>query len=161
MLQSLPELARQLDYVQAKNCKRLHSLSDLPSLLGELDASILHKLSKQVYKGPRRCNRTLDFTNCMNFGPNKNSNILANSQLRIQHMTSASLRHSFEGAQNSLSLYIFLLIALYHNSWFLNYKWILWWGHYKSKYYRKIWRGNQCSSTTKFIYFSNISLLEA
>ncbi|KAJ4723398.1 putative disease resistance protein (TIR-NBS-LRR class) [Melia azedarach] len=94
MLQSLPELPVGLDYLQATNCKRLQALPKLASLLDELDASILDKLFKQRDEGFQDSS-TLEFTNCMKLNESTN-NVLADSQLRIQHMATASLRKFYE-----------------------------------------------------------------
>ncbi|KAJ4723403.1 Disease resistance protein (TIR-NBS-LRR class) family [Melia azedarach] len=102
MLQSLPELPVGLDYLQAKNCKRLQSLPELPSRLDELDASILDKLFKN--SGKRfQDNSKFEFTNCMKLNENANNNVLADSQLRIQHMATTSLRKFYEQAETHFS----------------------------------------------------------
>ncbi|KAJ4723236.1 Disease resistance protein (TIR-NBS-LRR class) family [Melia azedarach] len=95
MLQSLPELPTGVDYLQATNCKRLQSLPELPSRLDELDASMLDKLFKQRGKGDFRYSNILEFNNCMKLNENTN-NVLADSQLRIQHMATTSLRKFYE-----------------------------------------------------------------
>ncbi|KAJ4723729.1 Disease resistance protein (TIR-NBS-LRR class) family [Melia azedarach] len=86
MLESLPDLPPGLGYLDAVNCKQLQSLRELPPRIeDDLDTS------KQC-----RCYRKfnlpaamflLDFRNCM-----KLKNILAHSQLKIQHVAVASQR---------------------------------------------------------------------
>ncbi|KAJ4723420.1 Disease resistance protein (TIR-NBS-LRR class) family [Melia azedarach] len=100
MLQSLPELPVGLDYLYARNCKQLQSLPKLPSRLDELDASVLDQLSKEGYKGYKGYGRgsLFDFNNCMKLNDNTNNNVLADSQLRIQHIATTNLRKFYEHA---------------------------------------------------------------
>ncbi|KAJ4723396.1 Disease resistance protein [Melia azedarach] len=91
MLQSLPELPISLGYLEARNCKRLQSLPELPSRQDELDASIVDKLFKQHVNGFKDINM-FEFTSCMKLNENTNNNFSADSQLRIQHMATTSLR---------------------------------------------------------------------
>ncbi|KAJ4723742.1 Disease resistance protein (TIR-NBS-LRR class) family [Melia azedarach] len=95
VLQSLPELPPSLLWLEARNCKRLQSLPELPSCLEELDVSKLEKLSELSY-GFARPKITFTFTNCLKLNKNQDENILADSQLRIQHMGTASLGLFYE-----------------------------------------------------------------
>ncbi|KAH9778157.1 ADP-ribosyl cyclase/cyclic ADP-ribose hydrolase [Citrus sinensis] len=90
MLQTLPELPLRLKLLEARNCKQLRSLPELPSCLKGFDALVLETLSK--HKHSRDSPMELIFTNCLKLKDKGNNNILADSQLRIQHMLSASLR---------------------------------------------------------------------
>ncbi|KAH9722184.1 ADP-ribosyl cyclase/cyclic ADP-ribose hydrolase [Citrus sinensis] len=90
MLQTLPELPLRLKLLEARNCKQLRSLPELPSCLKGFDVLVLETLSK--HKHSRDSPMELIFTNCLKLNDKGNNNILADSQLRIQHMLSASLR---------------------------------------------------------------------
>ncbi|KAH9783073.1 Disease resistance-like protein DSC1 [Citrus sinensis] len=94
LLQSLPELPPSLILLEARNCKQLQSLPELSSYLEELDASKLETLSEysDVFAQPRI---TFTFTNCLKLN-RKAYNILADSELRMQHMATASLRLFYE-----------------------------------------------------------------
>ncbi|XP_024043070.1 disease resistance-like protein DSC1 [Citrus clementina] len=106
MLQSLPELPLRLRFLRARNCKLLQSLPEIRSPLEELDASVLEKLSKYSHNptGGNTLEISLRFTNCLKLNEKANNRILADSRLRIQHMTIALLRRIDETAKNKKGL---------------------------------------------------------
>ncbi|KAJ4723748.1 Disease resistance protein (TIR-NBS-LRR class) family [Melia azedarach] len=91
MLESLPELPRSLVYLEVTNCQRLESLPELPECLESLDASQLETLYSDVYHRAR-----YRFEDCPKLKENA-SNILTDSQLRIQHMVTAYLYEQMSG----------------------------------------------------------------
>lgn len=91
MLQSLPELPVLLSHIEARNCKQLQSLPEVPSCPEELDTSILESLSKHFQLTASRKLTYFMFTNCLKLNKSGN-NILVDSQQRIQHMVVALLR---------------------------------------------------------------------
>ncbi|KAH9724836.1 Disease resistance-like protein DSC1 [Citrus sinensis] len=96
MLQSLPELPIYLVYLEAKNCKRLQTLPEIPSSVEELDASMLETIYEHS-SGIMDGILFFDFTNCLKLNEKEaHKKILADSQQRIQHMASASLRLCYE-----------------------------------------------------------------
>ncbi|KAJ4723728.1 Disease resistance protein (TIR-NBS-LRR class) family [Melia azedarach] len=90
MLESLPDLPPRPFSLYAVNCKQLQYVRELPRRLEEdLDASMVEILTKQFryYRNIDVLNTVLNFGNCM-----KLNNILADSQLKIQHAAVAYLR---------------------------------------------------------------------
>ncbi|XP_052292437.1 disease resistance-like protein DSC1 [Citrus sinensis] len=89
MLQSLPALPPHLVMFDARNCKRLQSLPELPSCLEELGASVLETPSNHTSESNMFLSPFI-FVNCLKL--NQNQSIWADMQQRIQQVTIASLR---------------------------------------------------------------------
>ncbi|ESR56130.1 hypothetical protein CICLE_v10024176mg, partial [Citrus x clementina] len=88
--ESLPsELPPHLVMLDARNCKRLQSLPELPSCLEALDASVVETLSNHTSESNMFLSPFI-FVNCLKL--NQNQSIWAYMQQRIQQVTIASLR---------------------------------------------------------------------
>lgn len=114
MIKSLPELPVRLLHLDTRNCKKLQSLLELPSHLEELNADEL----EIVYE---RCCQfayariEFIFTNCLQLNQKACNNVLVDSQLRIQHMATTSLRLCHEKVPFcSFSISMFLEIMNFH-----------------------------------------------
>ncbi|KAJ0024033.1 hypothetical protein Pint_07320 [Pistacia integerrima] len=91
MLHSIPELPQALRYLDVRNCRRLQSIAEPPSNIEVLSESELEIVSESFYPSST-LSMWFILTNCLKLNQNTDSNILTNSQLRIQHTATLALQ---------------------------------------------------------------------